>query len=210
MKDTRSHGALWRAHDRGDLGARSLLDLSEDHGHTLLEGKLVEREHEAIGELAALDVALRIGGCGLGLTPESGEGRAPPGRRPHMVLRLIDRDRDEKGPERAVTPETSDRRGQRDEDVLNEILGGLDVTDEALGERPHRDMMLAIHERHRAHVGALEPYDERMWGVIPPVGVGRVSDELRHRSGVHGARAFVTGARRFVQSKMRNTSCGQN
>src|SRR5690349_18378967 len=109
MKQTRAHRPLRRADDDSDLGARALFDLREHDDDALLERKSIEREHQTIGEHAALELSLRVVTLLLGLACKSSERSTSARRGPHVVLRMIDGDRDEERSQRAVITEAKDR-----------------------------------------------------------------------------------------------------
>jgi len=82
------------------------------------------------------------------------------GRRAHHAARAIDRDPDQEGPQRTVAAEPAHRPRQIDERVVDDVLGGRHVAEEAAGERADRLVVGSINGRDRCWISPAQGDDE--------------------------------------------------
>ena len=146
-----------------DLDRRALLDLAQHERDPLIVGQRVERQRQAVGQLPPL--GHRVGRRRLSAAHPLDLGQAlrrppTPRRRAHVAPRAVGRHADHEAAQRRRAAEVRDRVGQRQERVVDDVLGRRVVAEQPARERPHRRVVRGVRLGDRGALALAQARDQ--------------------------------------------------
>ena len=184
MVQPRPHRGVGNAQHRRGLGRGAVLDIAQHEHQPLLQRQIVQRPRQCAGKVAPFAGLVR------GhrrrrlrqLPGQLGQGASAARRRPQVVASVVDGDADQKGAQGRLLVEPANRRRQRQEHILDQILGRLVIAHQPAGEGPHRPVVKVVGQAHRGRIARAQTHDQ------PRLGVCRVPLDQRGRAeGSQGA-----------------------
>ena len=195
MEQAGAHRGFGCAGDLGGLACGELIDLAEDERDALIVGELVERGVQERRELLAREVVVGAAALGQRLLRELCHRGAAAARGADVLVTAAQRDRDQERAQAGVAAKPADRGGQRDEDVVHEVLGDIVVADQPAREAADRGVVRAVDLVDRLRITAADALFQRRRRGRDLHGIGVTRDGKRDRQ-----QGFVPGAYAIIQT----------